>query len=267
MTQPAPVSTALSDVEALARAHRLIAWGVVLAAFTLAYLGWREYQFDKLTQQYHAVALKAANDSARLDTTSKVLFSARDSAKFLGDSLHAVSRLAVQEQQRADALDKTLAQIRTANTVLTATVKTLAVTKSSTAPVHTDSATDTRSASFVVDSTPYHVHATVSLPKLGEGSIALGVRLDSAHITVRSACEAKADANGIRAARVSILSPPWLSLNVASSTQDDQVCNATQAKGRGWFGFPDVIAGAGWTLNGHGSGFGVFIGGGLRVGP
>lgn len=241
--------------------------GAVIVLILLGAFAWQRRNYERLVEQYHVVALKAANDSALLDTTKKVLFSSRDSARFLGDSLTAVTRLVVQAKGERDALDVTLRQARTSNTQLSAQVKSLGVTKASTADVKTDTSTGVRSASFVVDSTPYHVHADVALPRVGAGTIALGVRLDPARITVRTGCAEQANADGIRAARVSLLAPPWLTLDVASSLQDDQVCNRVEKKSRGWFGAPDLLVGAGYTLNAKGAGFGVFVGGGLRIGP
>lgn len=243
---------------------KLILFGVIVLALIGAF-AWQRMKLERLQGQYHALALKAVNDSAALDTTRRLALSRADSLRILGDSLAAVTHLTVQVAQHADALDKALGQIRTSTNKLVATVAALNITGGkSTAPVVTD-AGGTRTATFAIDSTPYHGHADVALPAIGAGTIGLHLALDPAPLDVVTGC-AKPNAQGIRAASVTVLGPKWLNVGISSSQQSPDVCNAVTPAGRGWIGFGDIVYGIGYVGNAHGMGPGAFVGIGGRIG-
>src|SRR4051812_36646035 len=106
-------------------AHRfaswLIVWLVSLSLIAAAFT-WQRMKYERLLEAHHALALRAANDSAALDTTRRVALSRRDSIAILGDSLQAVTRLTVQTAGERDRLDAALHQVRVANAELVATV-------------------------------------------------------------------------------------------------------------------------------------------------
>jgi hypothetical protein len=243
---------------------RLALWAVVALALAGAF-AWQRVKYSRLEAQHRALAMRALNAEAERDTTARVPFAVRDSIRLLGDSLAAVTRLTMQLRGESDLLDRTLKQERVANQELTARVRELRIAQApSTGPVAVDSS-GVRRASFRVDSTPYHVTADVALPAPpARGSIDLRVRFDSARLTVRSGCLPK-NADGVRAARVSLLGPAWLSMVVDRSEQDPEVCNATERVRVPWLGGPEIVGGAGRVFSSSGSTWGAFVGLGGHV--
>lgn len=208
--------------------NRIALAAVAIAAVAIACLfGW----IGHLNGANHALALRAYNDSAALDTSRALALSRKDSLRILGDSLGGATRLAVQRTQERDALDEALGQERRATVALRVTIAALeASAVPSIAPVVTDTATGERRAVFHVERDPFTVDAAVRLPAAGPGILdTLGVRLKPARLGVRIGCEPK-NADGIRPARVTATGPTWLSISIDHAEQDDDVCQSVVAQ-------------------------------------
>lgn len=211
--------------------HRLTLGEKVLGGFagvlllSVVILGWR------LTASHNRerrAGLSADSLAAALDTSRVVLLSRRDSIRILGDSISAVGRRSFQVAQRNDALDRAQGLDRVAIANLEAAVRALSIKVGSSAPVAVDSQ-GTRTATFAIDSTPYHGTAAVSLPAAGAGSIDLRLRIDTARLGVRLGCGEKGE-GGIRSASATLTGPPWLGMALGRVEQAPEVCNPTPAK-------------------------------------
>lgn len=185
-------------------------------------------------QHHRRVAFEnaLARDSVEAinDTTRAVLMSTKDSAKILGDSLSAVTMRSVQLQMQRDAMDKASHTTSTSRTNVGTHVESVA--GSVTSPARTPSIdehsletpNDVRHATFNVRRIPFTVRAAVAIPKAGDASLDYNIALDDASIGVRTTCGDVV--RGVRQASVLFTSPQWLHLNVTSSEQSADVCNA-----------------------------------------
>jgi hypothetical protein len=193
----------------------------VVALISIAFLGW-ELRSARAAARDNG--FRADSVSAALDTTRAVNSRA---AAVLGDSLRGVELRAVQlVNLKVDALDAALRRISATRFNTTSTIRSIdSVIR--TAPV-TVTPQDVRLATFVVDSTPYHVRASVSLPvPPAPGKIGISVRTDTARLSYRVQC-GKAKADGIRPASVEISGPVWLSTTISAAQTEQNVCNAQQ---------------------------------------
>lgn len=205
--------------------EKALAGVVVVLLASTAILGglWRHAEAETRGAAFHADSLAAA-----LDTSHQVSFSRGDSIKILGDTLQAVGRRVFQVAQQNDALDRAQQLDRKAIASLTAQVHALEVHVDSPAPVVTDTVTGDRSATFPIDSTPYHGSAAVTLPRAGSGRLALDLHIDPAKLGLRLGCGAKRD--GIRSASATLTGPPWLVLSLDHVDQDPEICNPTPTR-------------------------------------
>lgn len=190
----------------------------------LLVVGWR---LDRANARGRKAGLAADSLAAALDTSKRIELSRRDSIRILGDSMTAVGRRSFQVAQRNDALDRAQGLDRTAIAELRAAVRDLAIKVGSSAPVVVDDK-GTRSATFVIDSTPYRGTADVALPATGSGSIDLRIRIDTARLALRLGCGSST--NGIRSASATLTGPPWLGMALGRVEQTPEVCNPTPAK-------------------------------------
>lgn len=181
-------------------------------------------------------ALRADSLAAALDTSHFVALSRKDSIKILGDTVQAVGRRAFQTTQVNDALDKALGLQRQAIASLEAAVRDLDVRLTSSSPVHVDSATGARSATFAIapdtadkKAPPYSGTATALLPASGRGTLDLHLSLPKASIGLRLGCGARTD--GIRSASATLTGPPWLELALGRVEQTPELCNPSNPPG------------------------------------
>lgn len=209
--------------------------GFALAAVIGLMLLRTKSELNTALERNGELALRSYNQAAALDTTRRVALSAKDSARILGDSLHAVTRLALQEKQTRTDLDKALHVERKTTAELSQTVAQLKITTTSTAPVATDGAGE-RSGSFHVRQEPWTLDATAFLPQTGAGRLSATVSIDTAHFTLAHECDAP-NADGIRPARVVITGPPWLTTTVSRASQDPAICDspALRKPGHAWW--------------------------------
>lgn len=203
------------------------ALGIFVVVLVLTAAGFA-FLYHRAQGQTRHAALHADSLAAALDTSHAVALSRRDSIKILGDSMQAVSRRVFQVAPKNDALDRALGLQRVAIAALTVQVQALSARVTSAGPVTTDSATGARSATFSIDSTPYHGTAAVWLPVSGQGTMDLNVALERAAIALRLGCGAKTD--GIRSASATLTGPPWLALELGRVEQTPELCNPTTSR-------------------------------------
>jgi hypothetical protein len=214
--------------------NRITLWVLGLATVVIIVLcSW----IGHLNSAGTALALRAYNDSARLDTTRRVLLTERQARKILGDSLQAVTRLAEQRTLQRDELDKALRQERKVSLALSLSIDTLrAKAATSTAPVRIDTVNgqETRHAVFHVEQSEYSAQLGVSLPAAGSGTLdSLTVVVKPARIGIRIGCQDK-NGDGIRPARVTATTPPWMHLTFDQAQQDPDVCQSQSGQRTSW---------------------------------
>lgn len=176
-------------------------------------------------------ALRADSTAAAADQTRKVGERAQAAIlKVLGDSLNGVERRAIQQQQRADALDRALGRERIARVEATARVAQLETILAG-APVREDSTA--RVADFTVRQAPYTVTATATLPRPPlTASLRLGVTLDPIPLHLRLGC-GPADRSGIRPASATLIGPTWADLQLGTVEQSPDLCHSPALTSKG----------------------------------
>lgn len=229
---------------------QLLVGGVfVLVIGTLAgYIG-------HLQRTNQALALRAYNDSAALDTTRRLALSRKDSIQILGDSLQGFTQLVVQVRQEKDQLDYALGIERKFRVHLTATIDTLrARLVPSTAPVVTDSQ-GTRHASFHVEQPTFTAALGVSVPSIGPAVLdSLLVNPKPARLALRIGCGA-ANGDGVRPAHVTVTTPTWMTISMTTPEQAPEVCQSVAAQGASWWRSifssfaPELYLGVGASIN------------------
>lgn len=198
-----------------------------VVSVTVGYIG-------RLQRTNQALALRAYNDSAALDTSRSLLLSRSDSIRLLGDTLRGATKLVGQLRQQNDALDRAMGVERTLRLAITATVDSLrAIAVPSTAPMVTDSQ-DTRHAAFHVEHGPYTAQIGVSVPRTGAATLdSLVVKPQSARLALHVGCE-PANGDGVRPARVTVTSPTWMAISVDGAEQDPDVCQGVAGQRTSW---------------------------------
>lgn len=202
----------------------------------------------------HTLALKIYNDSAALDTSRNLALSRKDSLRILGDSLAGVTKLALQQTQKSDALDKALGESRKVLVSMTLTIDSLrAVHVVSVAPVSIDTSNgqNIRRAMFHVERPIFTADLAVSLPAAGAGILdSLSVNVKPVKVGLRIGCQDK-NANGIRPARVTAVGNKQVSIFIDHAEQDADVCQDHAGQRTSWLGvfLPSFAAGVGLGAN------------------
>ncbi len=206
---------------------------------------------DHLKGANRALALRSYNDSAALDTSRRVALSRKDSMAILGDSLAAVTKLAIQVRQSRDKLDKALGEEKKASAVLSLRLDSLTAHQvQSTGGVivthDTVAGTDTRSATFHVERPAWTADAKVQLPAAGAGSLDLGVFIRPIPLALRIGCQ-DANSDGIRPARVTAVSQTGVAVKIDSASTDPGVCQPQAGQRTRWFQAfrPSITVGVG----------------------
>ncbi len=178
-----------------------------------------------------------------------------------------VQKLAVQMEQRGDALDRALGGERRARYALVATVDSLA--RSAVAVAGVDTGQLPRRASFTVRQRPYTVAALVEFPRPPDTArMWLRVALDPIPIAARVMCSAP-DGHGIRSATVVASSPPWVKVRLERLEQSPELCASPALARRAAprVALRPVIVGVGLVGRpGGAAGVGWFVGTGLAIG-
>ncbi len=194
-------------------------------------IGWGALQTVKASnarERAAQAALRATNEAAAHDSTRKL---AGKVAELLGDSLQAVQRLVLQQQQRGDQLDRALGLERIAAAGLRVRIRDLEATIAGT-PVHEDSGTKVRRSDFTLRQPPYLITATAILPPPPAlGSLIARVQLDSIRLGLRLGC-GKADKDGIRPAAATVTGPPWAELTITAVEQSEDLCQSPALKAK-----------------------------------
>lgn len=201
----------------------------LLAAALAVWGSCQSHQASKAREQAAQAALALSNEVAANDSTRKLTAAKVEAAlALLGDSLQAVQRRAVQQQQRADKLDRALGLERIASAQLTATVRRLEITLAE-APVVEDAA-GSRSGSWAYRETPYTVEATAVLPKPpAVGTFSARILLDPVPLQLRLGCS-PANRDGIREASATLTGPTWAELSLGAIEQSPDLCQSPALK-------------------------------------
>lgn len=192
---------------------------VLLAVVAINLTHWRGKANDNAARADSAVA---ANDTTRFVQQIEIV------RRVYGDSMQAVERRFVQVAPRIDALDRALHRLTAANATLSAEIIALRTTVLGTVSVDS---VDVRSASFTVDTTPYHGTATVKLPPTGAGSLDLRLSLDPIPLGARVQCGEPV--SGYRPATLLVAAPQWATVRIDSVRSAPGVCNPERP--RRWY--------------------------------
>lgn len=201
----------------LAWLRRNPAWAALASVVLLATtaIGVQTHRLHAAQTAQAQAALEASNLRATADTTREVY---RDSIRTI------VQRLALQQPQKPDSIDRMLRTQRIALDELRASIRVLSARVTSTTPVTIDAA-DVRHGTFDVRQEPYTAHAEVSLPATGLGAIDLRVTLDTMPLSLRLGC-GPANADGIRAASAAVTAPSWATVTLSRVEQDPGLCRS-----------------------------------------
>lgn len=206
-----------------------------IIAVLVFWIGGLRVRLARVEAQREWISFHADSISAASDTTRMILLLERDRERLLfGDSIALVQKLVLQIQQRRDSLDRLLRLERRALLSLTATVDSLRAVVTSRGPV-TETPEGVRSATFQVDSVPFHGSVSVQLPRPpASGSLALNIGIAPATFNVRLSCGVAPAGSTVRPATVTTSGPNWLTMTLGRLEQDPEICNqATLAKRSG----------------------------------
>jgi hypothetical protein len=195
----------------------------ILIGFTVGVLFSHFIRSNEQDRQHFLVALERDSLLAARDTTRTL----QAHLASLGDSLHVVSRRAIQTAQHADELDRAIGVERVMRDRLQVRIVALnATVRSDTVVTVVTAAHDAvRRGTFVVREAPYTARAEVELPAAPEvGRMRLRVELDTLGIEVRVGCGVR-DAAGVRAATATVIAPKWVELQLARVEQAVGVCS------------------------------------------
>jgi hypothetical protein len=194
--------------------------GVVIVALLL--FAWTTAtRLTETDRRGAAAALVRDTLEAAADTTRALLMD----AALLGDTLRAVERRAIQAEQKADALDRSLRTERVVRDQLQARIATLTAHVQSDTAI-SDSADGTRRATFDIRDAPYTVRADVTLPRPPQpGAMRLRVELDTLGLALSVAC-GEPNEFGVRAATARVIAPVWATVRLNRVEQAPSVCAA-----------------------------------------
>lgn len=231
----------------MTRGWRLAALGLLVV------LGVQSFRLRAAERRIGAVLLRADSLEAANDTTRSI---AERAQRVLGDSLHGVERRAIQEKQRADALDRALGRERIARVGLEARVDSLRLITGAVIDTVVDGA---RSITFEIDTIPYYGRAIVWVPPQtilagGDSMVSprperptLDLRLSVTPIPLSLRLGCGEAVQGIRPATVTLYGPRWATLSLDSLSQSPDLCRSPALQPRGprrltWIGVGALVA-------------------------
>lgn len=197
----------------MARVGQVIVVGVLLAA--LGVQSCRVRQAEQRAAEYalRADSVEAAADSTRVISTQALAV--------LGDSLRGVERRVVQEQQRADGLDRALGRERIARAGLGVVVDSL---RSVVLAIQDTISEAGRHIVFHIDTVPFSGTAEVTVPPVATPTLDLRLAVAPIPLQLRLGC---GDAvNGIRPATATAIGPTWATLTLDSLSQSPDLCRS-----------------------------------------
>lgn len=188
---------------------------VAAAVVVGSYIGILRHQNHKLTRELQAETLRAYNAIAAADSTHLLTVAQ-------GDSIKRWTRLAVQEEQRGDSLDRKLKQETRLRAALQLRVDSLVAVVQGTAT--SEDSNGVRHGAFEAYGAPFNVKAQVDLPPPPlPGTMKLQIQLDPVKLALRAQC-GPPDPRGIRRASVLVEGPSWASIELGALTQTPEVC-------------------------------------------
>ena len=193
--------------------------GLLAAALTLT-VKVEEARVGHERHRSAVLSLDRLNALAERDST-------REITKLQGDSLRVFAKQAVQQDQRADALDRSLNLERRTRIALAGTIDSLDRVDGAPSFATGDSSSHVAwHADFNIRQAPYTIAAQVDMPPPPDSAhLALHVRLDTIPIGVQLGCSPP-DAVGVRAASVTATSPPWAAVQFSGVEQSPEICSA-----------------------------------------
>ncbi len=197
----------------------------ILISFTVGVLFAHLVRGNEPDRKHFLVSLQRDSLEAARDTTRAL----HTTVASLGDSLHLVSRRAVQSAQRADELDRAIGVERVMRDRLQARIVALNATVRA-ETVFTAAHDSVRRGVFWVREAPYTARAEVEMPRAPEtGRMRLQVALDTVGLEVRVGCGVR-DAAGVRAATAAVVAPSWVEVRLARVEQGVGVCSGVPVK-------------------------------------
>lgn len=201
------------------------AWAAIVVAAVvgaLAWGGWSVHALRVERERGRAAALRADSAEAARDSSREVVVSERLRG-LVGDSAAVHERRVLQVRQEADSLDRALGRERAARYRVEAEVAALRAVAA--APVSVDAADSVREGRFIVRQAPYHVEASVVLPRPpAPGRMDMVVRVDSATFEARVGCGAEG-VGGVRPATLALVGPAWVRARIVRVEQEPRVCS------------------------------------------
>lgn len=195
-----------------AQGHRVALIASGFAALVIVALVWRLN-----------AAQGAQAEAARLESVARAR---ADTTRMLRDSL-GFQRLVIQQTQRRDDVDRALDEMRRALVTLSIAVATREVRNTPASAPTTETAGGVRHATFDARTTPYTVHAEVSVPPppAPANLDLLRVSTDPFTFDARLGCTNKVNALGMRDAMLTLTNlPEWAKPTIAHVEQDPSVC-------------------------------------------
>lgn len=194
----------------------------VICAGLAAAVAVKDHQLDNARERNGKLALEKTNAVAASTPTLVV----QDPAvlKLLGDSVQMYRHLAVQQDQRADALDRALKLERIGKAEMVLQLDSLRRQSIASSQPVTEDSSGIRRAEFHLRQAPYTVAADVELPPAPNlGRLDLAIALDPINIGIRNWCSPP-NADGIRTASTSATAPRWAPVRFGEVQQDPSLC-------------------------------------------
>ncbi len=187
--------------------------GAIVIAFALAVVVIQQTLLQRADHRTRDAGLVRDSSDAVHDTTRLVVVDTTAAS----DSGLVWQRRAVQEAQRADALDRALHEERAARAELSVIIPA----------VDTTIAIPRPGMGEKIRQGPYTIEVDHTTPAVGDSAPVLGLRvaLDTLHLGVRIGCGAAAR-DGVRPASVSVLAPSWAQVRLDQVEQEPTVCQA-----------------------------------------
>lgn len=210
--------TVREKLAALPLVTKVLAGVLVVLVIIIIVLMWR---VGGLQGAEAKAALAATNEKALRDSTRKLA----DIVTKQGETLSVYQRLSLQQEQKSDAVDRQLDEMRRALLQFSVAIVQRTVRNAEGTPT-TETAEGARKATFDVRSEPYTLHERVTLPKPpAKGVIdSLAIALDRLDLAARLGCTNKVNALGMRDAQLTVTGPTWAAVAISHVEQDPAVC-------------------------------------------
>lgn len=212
---------------------------VSLLVVAAAVIGVQRLQLLRQAGRIRTLALEKVALEAAHDTTRTLNARALAALATLGAGKTAVERLVVQERQRGDALTQALGQTQVFLGRITLRLDSVRAAISGVRVAVVDD--DVRVIDTTVRQAPYTVGVRAEVPAPPRTArLVLGIQQDAIALQARLGCLPR-NADGIRAASLTLIGPATVRTRLDSLTQAVEVCNPPPASRRG--GVPVALTG------------------------